>query len=326
MALLTITMTNPVTGIDEIFTIKPQYNRIIQEKEKKPMLNTTITSKSVLAKLTIAMWSARVQDVQSVEKLSAEYNASTNQIGVAKLLLSKDRFKNMKDIANRARKLHRNMTLPWDTEGYSLLITRRYDDYNRVMKELKESFESETEAFLHDYEAFIETDRQLLGTMVEPEEYPAKETLEKKFKFEYHFMPVPQEDDFRLAIDDDTVQAIMQNCSGAINSRIDNIKSFLYNKLYASVKHAIEKLDDTHAWFKDVTLQDIINFGKEIKDLNVMEDPDLDRMAYKAQHLIEQAAPTLDDIRKDESVRVDLSLELEKIREQLLSSGVIENE
>src|SRR5262249_49231809 len=159
---------------------------------------STIQTKSMLATLSISMFSPRKTDKKVTREVIDQHQAAESAGKFVKQLLPEEALEAIKKLQNEARQFHYENTLPWSDEGGRILPSAHYMTYVDKMREFGARFDPLVDAFLERYEEYKETARSRLNGMFNPNDYPSKERVRKKFKFKSAFLPFPDGADFRV--------------------------------------------------------------------------------------------------------------------------------
>lgn len=284
--------------------------------------SSAITEKVLIVKLSIGIWGARKVDKKVINDVSSQYHAKSDQLSFSKLLIDKKRLQEVKDLANNARQYHYDNTLPWNTDGSNILSIDKYEKYDSEMTFLKNKFWDHVNTFLGSYDDIIQEDQKGLGDLSNTNDYPSIDQIRKKFKFDIEYCPIPSGNDFRLTLSDNQLNNIKTNFDANMELKLNNVKSYLYSKLYALINKAIERLEDPQKFFKDSTITNITSFIDELPTVNIIEDITLNDFAYKTI----KALPTdIDSLRKDSDIRSLVCSQLRDISTDMYQTGEIED-
>src|SRR6516225_6121348 len=82
----------------------------------------SLSSRAMLCSLSISMWSARKHDPEASEEIAQRHGAQADAGRYHKVLLPKAALAEIRKIVSEARQEHYFMTLPWDDNGYRVLV------------------------------------------------------------------------------------------------------------------------------------------------------------------------------------------------------------
>lgn len=302
----------------------------------------TLNEKAMLVQLRIKGWSGRKLDDEATNFTLQSHQAQEGMGRFTKLLVERDVLKPIKKCENEARKVHKELTLPWNENGQRILPAKAFNEYQKQMASIKRDWEAAVQTLLNAYEDHIETSRGLLGGLFKPEDYPEQHELEDLYDFDPELAPLPV-DDFRVKMSDAEMDRIKGDVQRRNEARLNAAMGDVYHRLHSVVAHMAERLraykvetievqakdrngkpvfedDGKPRMVEKVTrtnpLHDsILTNTKELCDmmplLNLTNDPELDAMveAVKAQLLAVDGTT----LRDDEAARKDVADKAEEI-------------
>ena len=117
------------------------------------------------------------------------------------------------------------MTVPWDDNtsdyegkvlsGWRLCPNRELDRLMDKANESKSDFQKEVDSFLDNYDNLIEANKYKLGQAFKLSDYPDKDVIATKFRFDFELGTVPQFNtkDVRLNVSEKLRKKIEQDLS-----------------------------------------------------------------------------------------------------------------
>lgn len=166
----------------------------------------SITTRAMLARVTIRSWGGRALDRKVTEEVAEQHGVSTNAGRYNKQLVPKARLEPIAKAAGALRMYHYEHTLPWMDDGGRILPAAAFETYRAGMLGLKDGFDSAVEKFLADWPAIMEEAKAELGSLFRPGDYPTDPG--SLFGVRLGTMPMPSADDFRVSLGDQDVTAI----------------------------------------------------------------------------------------------------------------------
>lgn len=264
------------------------------------MSTAIFRNRVMLAGLTISKYEGRKLDKKVTDEVNTAKNAQRNASRVNKDLFTKEAIAAYKNAAQEAYMMHYKLTLPWGDDGYRVLPTDMYFDYITAMTTIKTKFEEAVKAFLIDYNEHVQEASKMLGSMWNEHEYPKRDEVATKFRFELKMMPMPDANDFRVDISEAEQSAIQADITRRVNESIIDALKEPVRRLYDLMKHMAEKLSDPNAQFQYTMVENIRELLTLFPKFNFTNDPTLTAIANEASVLVTHSADTL---RNNESVR-----------------------
>jgi len=238
----------------------------------------SLKEKVMIVNLSITQWSARKFDAKVSKEVENSHNA-TNAGRFNKLLIADEELKATQKVANSARTYHYFNTLPWSDNGDRILTTANYWEYVKNMGEFKQQFFDAVANFMAKYETLRNEARNRLGTMYNETDYPSYSDVHRKFNISFNFTPVSDGDDLRVSLSQDEVDKIRHDIFAEVNSRIDKSVRDIIFRVKDAVAHAVEKLSDKSAIFRDSLIGNITALVEIMPKLNFNNDPFIDQLA-----------------------------------------------
>jgi len=90
-------------------------------------------------------------------------------------------------------------------------------------------------------------------------------------------MPMPEAGDFRVQLGDAETKRIRGEIDGMVNQRLHAATKDLWDRLYASIQHVVERLGDPQNVFRDSLISNVSELCDLLPRLNVTGDPELER-------------------------------------------------
>lgn len=265
--------------------------------------DTAIHTRALLVWLKISGWSARKYDRSVSNKVNAQHGASSDASRVNKLLLPGDcaSYKALATLATLIRSEHYDLTLPWTDEGWRLLPTANYIDYTDWLRKRQADFQTALDTFVQDYPALRMHASQSLGSLYRSDDYPDVSDIGQKFSVGLNYMPVPSDDDIRVNLAADQIDAIRADINAQSNACMETAMRDAWRRLHEAVQHANDKLADPSAIFRDSLIGNVQEICKVLKRLNVTDDPDLESMRAAVESDLSRMSP--DILRTDKLAR-----------------------
>lgn len=287
---------------------------------------SNISSSAMLVDLGISVWTGRKLDKQ----VSAEIDSAKSTKAKAgnyhkNLLAGSEKLAEIGKIASAVRNWSYTQTSPWSDAGTRLLPATLFMDYKLKLTEYEKMFSDAVDKFLAEYDQLVNQSAFTLGALFNRDDYPSADQIRNKFSFTYTFSPVPESGDFRVDVGNQGMEELRANFESAINSRIKSAIGDMRTQLIDQLSHMSEKLADldeprtlkdgtliTTQIFRDSLVDNAVDLVKNLKHLNITQDPDIETMRSELESTIRNIdAQTLresDEARRNTKARVDALL------------------
>ena len=212
--------------------------------DQAPEISTpSISSSAMLVEHTCSKWTGRKKDKKASAKVVADNHAEADTATVNKMLLGDSpALKALTSLANNARNLHYDMTLPWNDMGHRMLPTETYFKYHEVMTDIQGEFNRLTEEFLTGYEWEISMAQARLGDLFVRSDYPTTATLLGKFAFRISYFPIADPQDFRIKVGDEQEQVLKEHMNDYHNARFNGAMNHMWKRVHEMANHMSERL------------------------------------------------------------------------------------
>jgi hypothetical protein len=267
------------------------------------------------------MWSARKHDREVSEEVASRHGAQVDAGRYNKVLLPKQALAEIQKIANEARREHYFLTLPWDDNGYRVLPAAAYMDHTQKLRDLANQFGPAVDVLATQFGQLVSDARVRLGGLFREEDYPSPDGLREKFSFETRVMPLPDADDFRVALGNEERDRIKQQITAAVEASLQVASRDLWHRLYDAVSHMAERLqayrvgdDGVEHPFRDSVVTNLVKLVDILPKLNVTGDVELERMASQIR---DSLLVDPKELRRSEAVRSETAKAAAAIAERM---------
>lgn len=275
----------------------------------------SITDRCMVVNLQIGVWSGYKLDRDKSKEVTEASNAQADAARVNKLLVSKEVLRPIQTIASSARMHFHTSTLPWKDNGDRLLTRAGYMQFMQKHGELTEKFKSAASQFINaDYCAARDQAAFRMGDLFKEPDYPDPEHLQQKFYINLDIDAVTEAGDFRVALDQDQLKAIRQDISQTMQVRLSNAMQDVWTRLANTLSHFTKKMDSDEK-FQYTTVKNLEELAELLPALNILDDPDLDRIIRDVAQSLVGYKP--DVLRKDKTIRAEVAGEAKRIMETM---------
>lgn len=279
-----------------------------------------IARAALLTNLTISIYTGRKLDRGTAEEIAATKNAgSKHAVSTYKSLFADS--KELKDINSQAgyiRNLHYKLTLPWDDMGPRLLPTAKLLEYQNQMNDAIKVFDDLVVRFLNRYDTLVSVAAFKLGDLFDRDEYPSREALAGKFRVNVAFAPLPTGGDFRLDIESEVMDELVEKYERMANDKVAEAMGAAWGRLHEVLHNISERLREREPDEKPTRLHStLVGNALEVcgllTDLNLTRDPELER----ARQSLERALSGVDieSLRESDSLKASTKKKVDAILE-----------
>ena len=215
----------------------------------------TLSENATLVRFTTKHPSGIKSDKDLRKGLAIDKEANNDSLHVAKYIFGKETNKYFRRIINQFRyNYFYPLTVPWDDNtsdyegkvlsGWRLCPNRELDRLMDKANESKSDFQKEVDSFLDNYENLIEANKHKLGQAFKLSDYPSKDVIATKFRFDFELGTVPQFNtkDVRLNVSEKLRKKIEQDALKRATKNVEAITRTTVDTLLESVEHLADKL------------------------------------------------------------------------------------
>lgn len=260
-----------------------------------------LNEKTMLANVTIKSVAFRKLDKKATQEVNTANNASYDAGRYNKALISKESLKDINRIAGSIRAYHYENTLAWSDTGGRILPVAKYMDYALKMGEMKEEFNNAVSEFIDNYDEYVEVAKKNLGNLFNPEEYPKKEEIEKKFSVSVSFLPLPVADDFRVVMQNDITKEIKENIEKQYKESISTAMNDVWQRVKDAVSTMQGKLSNPEAVFHKSLVLNICELCESLDAFNIVDDKNLTNIKNEIMEKLCTTEPEI--LRTDKEIR-----------------------
>ncbi len=239
-----------------------------------------ITERAMLATVHISIWTAVKHDRKVSHDVATQHGAPVSAGRYNKQLLrGAGRLDDLRTLAGQIRQHFYKITLPWSDEGYRLLPAHFYFDLTAQMREFKQTFSQQVEAFLDVYPSYIEQVRPELNGLFREEDYPSAEKLRTKFGLKLEVLPIPSGEDFRVTMSAEEQARIAQEIDANVRQSLQKGTEDLWSRLKGVVSHMADRLNEPESRFRASLVTNVFDLVDLLPQLNVGQDQELNHFA-----------------------------------------------
>lgn len=276
-----------------------------------------IARSSILVDLFISTYSGRKLDRKTQEEVTNSKGAASKRAASVSKHLFAD-CKELDDITKfqaYARQTHYKLTLPWSDSGTRLIPAAKFLEYKECMTKHEEEFNDLVDKFLIKYDTLVAAAAFQLGTLFDRAEYPTREQVRRKFSFNVAVMPMPTSGDFRLDIENEVQQELIDAYEERISAQVNGAMRDVWDRLHAVLTRISDRLtveaDGSKRKFHDTLVTNADELCELLTTLNVTQDPALERARARLNDALLGVSPA--ELRKEDSTRAEVKQKVDAI-------------
>jgi len=242
------------------------------------MSSTNLVERAILVDLDISNWSGTKRDPRLSRDIVKQKKAERGAGYWWTRIVPASSLRPVHSACTNARKIHAELTLPWNDMGARLLPSKMFFQYMEKMQKAKDRFTTAVANFIDEYPSLLEAAEQYLGELFDPNMLPSVEEVKHKFTWNIRTYPIPTAGDFRVDLSNEVVEAIQKSIEDRVKASYNAAMEALWQRVYDIVHHVAERLSNPDNQFR----KSLITNAKELCDLlpklNVANDVYLEKM------------------------------------------------
>ena len=273
----------------------------------------SIHTKAIIVNLNISIWLAAKTDKAVTLEVLASKSAASDSGNFRKYVLPDGAIRPLQALAQNIRRWHYSMTVPWMEDGSRILPAALQMEYADKLREFKGQFESLLDTQFSDtaYAGYVAEAQAKMGSLFNPNDYPAPDKARAKFGVRVTFLPLPEVGDFRLDLHADQIAEMKASLEAELGQVESRTKREIYSRLGEKVGHLSAKLTEFDKADADgvtvlhgTLIENIREVCRLIPGLNITGDPEVERV--KTEALSRLARWAIETLRDDEAVRKEV--------------------
>lgn len=277
----------------------------------------SISSAAMLVELSISTWTGKKTDRKVSNEVTLNKNAASGVVNVSKKLLGDcAELDAVQKFVGNVRNRHYAMTQPWSDTGLRLLSTAMFHKkYQAEITAHQDEFQNLVDKFLDAYDWEITQAEAKLGDMFNRGEYPSKEALRHKFKFQLIQMPLPEAGDFRLDINNEAQELLKTQYAEHYETMLNNAMKDIWDRAYDALSKMSERLDykdeGAKKVFRDSLVENVMDVVELLNLCNVTGNAQMQAMKERLENALLGVTP--DALREDAHLRGETKREVDEI-------------
>lgn len=274
-------------------------------------MSNPLQDSAMLVTLNISQWTARKHDRSISNEVDKNHGAKDGG-RYNKLLIRKDALDPISKIEGAARQYLYKVTLAWGDNGERLLPAALFMEFTQTIGQFRSEFDSRVRDFVAEYPKLKEEARTRLGTMYDPNDYPAD--VRGKFSFPPPSVtPVPSGSDFRVNLNQQYVDEIKASIETQIVTRQEAMLKQCWGRVREVVERMAERLGNDKSPIYDSLIENARELIQILPALNLTGNPELNAVAKELDAIL---VPP-DRLRQDKRLRQDTAKRADDILKRL---------
>lgn len=269
----------------------------------------SITTRAMLARVTIRSWGGRALDRKVTEEVAEQHGVSTEAGRYNKQLVPKARLEGIVKASGAIRQYHYEHTLPWADDGARVLPAAMFETYREGMFARKDVFDAAVADFCAAWPEIMEEAKRELGSLFRPGDYPSDPAA--LFGVRLGTMPMPDATDFRVSLGDADVSAIKRQIEEDTTAALQAAVADTIGRIRGVVGAMSERLrayrvnpetGKQEGVFRDSLVGNVRDLVMILPGLNLTADPAIARACEEMRVLCAYEA---DELRTHPGKRAD---------------------
>ncbi len=225
-------------------------------------------------------------------------------------------FRTVTGVRHRILATWQSMTLPFPESGIRLIKQNAVDDFNRRMTELREELDEAVWRLDEHYAELKSVARDRLGSLFNPGDYP--QSVRGMFQVSWDF-PNVEPPDYLQSLNPALYEEECRRVSARFDEAVQLAEETFISELTGLVAHLTERLtgqaDGKAKVFRDSAVENLMEFFRRFRQLNIRSNVELDELVDQAQQVIQGIEPQ--SLRDNRVLRQTVTSELTEVQEAL---------
>lgn len=234
-----------------------------------------------------------------------------------KLLLPQDATAAIKQVIGKARNYLRKIALPFPINGCVLVPKRIITDVQENLQRLEWEYNNAVDDFLYWYPQTIEDARESLGELFNSCDYPTREQIKSRFRFQWRYIVIGPSVSRVLppSIYKDEVEKFQNLMEQAREDAIAALRTE-FVELVANIADKLSGSDDGKPKrLRDAAVENLKDFLDSFAGRNLFEDEQLASLVNQCRNII--SGITANNIRSSEQVKENLHMSMTNLLESI---------
>ena len=274
-----------------------------------------ITEKAMLVRVVLHTWTGRKIDREATRETQRANNAEAGTGVYVKQLIDKDFLDQTHSKFREVRTFHYENTLPWGDDNFRILSSANYFAYTEGIRKKTAEADESAKYLVEQYQEKVDEYSARLGDMFNRADYPGANSIQSKFGVDVNIIPMPDKDDFRVALSEDEVKGIKENIQSTVDNALDEAQKEAWTRLHRVVANMSEQLKKDKPRIHDSLVGNIEKMCELLPQLKIVDDPELDEVIAEAKKNLASRIP--ENLRKDKKERTETAKQADVLLKKL---------
>jgi 5'-deoxynucleotidase YfbR-like HD superfamily hydrolase len=211
----------------------------------------------------------------------------------------------------------RGLTLPFPEPGVRLIKHDQVEGFDQQMADFKAELEDAVKTLDRCFEELKQAAAQRLGSLFNPEDYPA--TLVGLFGVSWDY-PNIEPPDYLIGVSPELYRQEQERVRARFEDAVQLAEQAFLDEFARLVAHLTERITGTNEdgspkVFRDSAIDNLCDFFERFRSLNVRSNQQLDELVAQAQRTVRGVAAQ--DLRDGPSVRQEVATQLARVQTTL---------
>lgn len=246
-----------------------------------------IQNRAMLTRLQLPGIQSSRKSREMTDKAAQDNNASVDMVSTTIKLFPANFVKKFDQIKTRIRTEHVFLTLPWYDGGDRILVSDLLDRHRNSMQSMIPELHAEGDWIADNLDALKAAAKDRLGNAYDESMYPSREELRSNLRAKLSYSPIPDARDFRVNLDEETIQYIKGHIESDVAERIQDAMKSVRGRMIDVVEQFIDrvsKIRDLHTNGKVVVegrvksslITNTTKLLEVLPSLNITKDEDVE--------------------------------------------------
>jgi hypothetical protein len=211
----------------------------------------------------------------------------------------------------------RGLTLPFPEPGVRLIKHDQVEAFDQQMADFKAELEDAVKTLDRCFEELKHAAAQRLGSLFNPEDYPA--TLVGLFGVSWDY-PNIEPPDYLIGVSPELYRQEQERVRARFEDAVQLAEQAFLDEFAKVVAHLTERItgvneDGTPKVFRDSAVDNVCEFFERFRSLSVRSNEQLDELVAQAQRAVRGVAAQ--DIRDSQAIRHEVAQQLSRVQTSL---------
>lgn len=278
----------------------------------------SLANRALLVKLTRSMYQPYAYDDNATKLI--EKTVGVSGVGRYNKRLMKDsaRLKDTNEKFNALYAEYIRNTVPWLDDGVRMVPNAIYFEFAASLRSLIAEAKAAADQLEQEWDAMVAADIARLGPLANPADYPTAQQVRERFNAQVRFFPIPQSEDFRVAVTDED-RAEME---AAIAEATANVTKHLIKEMLAPVAKLAAKLSvpigTEGSIFRDSMVENVLEEVLRAERLNVNNDPEITELTGQIKTVVAPYVAVPAALREDAHKRADAAARMKELQDKMV--------